>query len=96
VPLVRNRQSNSGIGYRIGVISDPGHLEMDGGGNAEARSRPLLLLYRISKDSTPSPGSKHLIGLFKGLDDPVDILGLVFVLPREQNRGYYQQPPTSV
>jgi len=57
--------------------------------------KPLLLIYRINKDSEAAKGSSTRKALFKGLKEKVDVLAFSIVFPKTKNqsdvRNYIQQ-----
>jgi hypothetical protein len=96
IPMERSRVAE--MKYKVGVISSPANLKLDDpiyvSKCRSVEQNPLLLLYRISKDSKPSdkeyrPGKRHnTIALFEGLDNKVDVLGLVIEFPKSKIEPY--------
>lgn len=83
LPVTRSRVA--GTKYKVGVTSSPPELLLDNPEKTALEYRsinqnPLLLLYRISKDSKPATVGK-LIPLFEGLTSKIDVLGLVIEFP---------------
>lgn len=85
-PETRSRLA--GTQYKVGVISSPTEIALDNPEKTAFDSRPinqnpLLLLYRISKDSKPVTVGK-LVPLFEGLSTKIDVLGLVIEFPESR------------
>lgn len=101
IPVERSRLKTE-HGYKIGVTSDPAHLKLDLKEDAsdiyDGRTDPLLLIYRISKDSKPKdrpikprdrPKTRdELLPLFDSNLTKVDVIALVFVLPQSKAEPY--------
>lgn len=83
VPVSRSRLQN--YRYKIGALSDPNHLTLDYPDLQDPylRAKPLLILYRISRNSRTS-NARKTEDLFKDLTEKVDVLGLVIVFPQSR------------
>jgi len=93
-PVTRSRLRD--YHYKIGALSDPNHLQLDYPDLPDPyrRDKPLLLLYRVSKNSTaraPSDPDRRrnrrngqTEDLFERIAEKVDVLGLVIVFPQSR------------
>lgn len=77
--------------YNIGVLTDPRDLRMDlemGAEDAiETRKIPLMVLYRINKESQAS--SENRQSLFAGMEDQkIDVSGFGVVLPKSKKEEF--------
>lgn len=87
IPVRRTRMQ--GTTFKIGVLSDPNDLTIDGEGKQDnphlGRQHPLLLLYVVWHGSRPERASRTREDLFLDLAERVNVLGLVIVFPKSQS-----------
>jgi hypothetical protein len=96
-PVTRSRLSSNVYRYKIGALSDPNHLKLDYPDLEDPydrREKPLLLFYRVSRESTARAPSdltnrrrnrrNQTEDLFAGIPERVDVLGLVMVFPHSR------------
>jgi hypothetical protein len=73
--------------YSIGVLTDSADLTIDLERTSDGlteRSIPILLLYRINKDSIAKKGSKSRQDLFKDIKEKADLFGFGIQFPPSQ------------
>ena len=89
-----NGSVNNG-NYNLGSVSTNADRKMLQNNKTEKITKPLILIYRINKDSEPSTPSNTRKALFEGINDPVDVLAFSIVFPATNNkndrRNYIQQ-----
>ncbi|MEW4264492.1 Z1 domain-containing protein [Priestia megaterium] len=86
IPVTRSRRNTQ---LKIGVLTNEMDLVMDKEDKVEPhiRENPLLLIYRIWKDSTPERNKLgRLAPLFAGYEEKEDAIGLAIVFPKSRNQ----------
>jgi hypothetical protein len=107
-PVSRSRLAKyHGPGYNIGALSDPDDNVIDlpsktRNDDAHERDNPLMIIYRIDKDSIPEKHTKGRnkdkkdirIPLYDANQEKIDLIGLVFVFPNNTSErdDYIGQP----
>ncbi|MEH7181084.1 Z1 domain-containing protein [Neobacillus vireti] len=86
VPVTRSKRVDE---QKIGVLTQELDLLMDNYHHSDPHKRdnPLLLIYRIWKDSVPTRNKlQRLEPLFGENDEKVDVIGLGIVFPKSRNQ----------
>jgi hypothetical protein len=90
----KDRHGDNG-NYNLGSVSTSSDRRFLLKKKDEQIVKPLLLIYRINKDSEAAKGSMTRKSLFKGLKEKVDVLAFSIVFPKTKNksdvRNYIQQ-----
>ena len=81
--------------YNLGSVSTSSDRRMMLKKEDDILIKPLLLIYRINKNSEPEKKSTTRKALFENLKDKVDVLAFSIVFPKTKNtvdkRNYIQQ-----
>ena len=89
IPFERSRKVSRFLGaYNLGVLSSKNHFRIDLNSSSKSafddRRYPLLVLYRISQDSTKGD-NRNREDLFEGLEKPgFDPMGFAIVFPQSK------------
>jgi hypothetical protein len=88
IPVNRSRTYKYPL--KIGSLTSPGDFSIDlrnqDNDPTEGRTKPLLLIYRISKYSRPKQTSPTLCSLFEGYKHSEDVVGIAMAFPRSYNQ----------
>jgi hypothetical protein len=92
----REKEGHSDNGnYNLGSVSTSGDRRLLLKKPTDPIVKPLLLVYRINKNSAPDKLSQSRQPLFKNINDKVDVLAFSVIFPKTNNSkdriGYIQQ-----